>query len=140
MIMSKLEPSLLMCLLKHGDFLLCCRLKTSLLQCISNSLRIDRVGESVVNELGSLNSNIKLSRSDLTNNGLFIMSRKFGRMTTMIVFLVEIKFLVDFADSTKANISLGMYLMMGIALGKERNRGVFSSRSRPHSSDKKLRS
>jgi hypothetical protein len=33
---------------------------------------MDRVGESVVNKLDSLNSIIKLSRSDLTNNGLFI--------------------------------------------------------------------
>jgi hypothetical protein len=104
-------------------------------------LRINRVGESIVNELGSLNSIIKLSRSDLMNNGLFIMSRKFGRMTTMIVFLVEIKFFVDFADSIKANTGLGMYLTIEIALGKERNnRGVFSSRSRPHSSGKKSRS
>jgi hypothetical protein len=101
---------------------------------------MDRVGESVVNELGSLNSIIKLARSDLTNNRLFITSRKFGRTTTMIVFLVEIKFFVDFADSTKANTGLGMYLTMGIALGKERNnRGVFGSRSRPHSSGKKSR-
>jgi hypothetical protein len=69
------------------------------------------------------------------------MSRKFDRMTTMIVFLVEIKFFVDFADSTKANSSLGMYLMMWIALGKKRNnRGVFSSRSRSDSSGKKSRS
>jgi hypothetical protein len=137
--MSKLEPSLPMCLLKHGDFLLCCRPKTSLLQCISNRLKINRVGESAVNELGSLNSIIKLSRSDLTNNGLFITSRKFGRMTTMIVFLVGIKFFVNFADSTKANTGLGMYLMMGIALGKERNNGeVFSSRSRCYNFDTKL--
>ena len=65
------------------------------------------------------------------------MSRKFGRTTTMIVFLVKI----DFADSTKANTSHGMYLMMEIALGKERNnRGVFGSRSRPYSSGKKSRS
>jgi hypothetical protein len=34
----------------------------------------------------------------------------------MIVFLVEIKFFVNFADSTKANTSLGMYLTMEIAL------------------------
>jgi hypothetical protein len=102
---------------------------------------MERVSESVVNKLGSLNSIIKLSRSDLTNNGLFIMSRKFGRTTTMIVFLVGIKFFVDFADSTKANTGLGMCLMMGIALDKERNsRGVFSSRSRPYSSGKKSRS
>ena len=49
------------------------------------------------------------------------MSRKFIKMTTMNVFLVKIEFCVDFADSTKANTSLGIYLMMGIALGKERN-------------------
>jgi hypothetical protein len=102
---------------------------------------MDGVVENVVNELDSLNSIIKLSRSDLTNNGLFITSRKFGRTTTMIVFLVGIKFFVNFAESTKANSGLGMYLAMGIVLGKERNnRGVFSSRSRPHSSGKKSRS
>jgi hypothetical protein len=61
------------------------------------------------------------------------MSKKFGKTTTMIVFLVEIKFFVNSADSTKANTGLGMYLMMGIALDKERNsRGVFSSRGRPY--------
>ena len=99
------------------------------------------MGESVVNELGSLNSIIKLSRSDLTNNRLFITSRKFGRTTTMIVFLAEIEFFVNFSASTKANTSLGMYLTMRIALGKERNnRGVFGSRGRPYGSGKKLRS
>ena len=118
MIMSKIELSLLMCLLKHGDSHLCCRLKTSLLQCIFDSLRIDRISESVVNKLGSLNSITKLSRSDLTNYGLYIMSRKCRRMTTMIVFLLKIEFSVNFADSTKANTSLGMYLMIGIALDK----------------------
>ena len=59
----------------------------------------------------------------------------------MVVFLVEIKFFADFADSTKANTSLGMYLVMGIALGKERNnRRVFGSRGRSHSGGKKSRS
>ena len=129
MIMSRIELSLVMCLLKHGDFLLCCRPRTSLLQCISDSLRINRTSESVVNELGSLNSIIKLSRSDLTNYGLYIMSRKFRRMTTMIVLLSKIEFFVNFANSTKANTSLGMYLMMGIALDKQKNnRRVFGSR------------
>jgi hypothetical protein len=139
--MSELEPSLPMCLLEQGDFLLGYRPKTSLLQCISDSLRMNRVGESVVNELSGLNRIIKLPGSDLTKNRLFITSRKFGRTTTMIVFLVEIKFFVNFADSTKANSSLGMYLAMRIALGKKRNnRGMFSSRSRSHGSGKKLKS
>ena len=53
-----------MCLLEHWNFLLCCRLKTSLFQYILNSLRMDRIIESVVDELGSLNSIIKLSRGD----------------------------------------------------------------------------
>jgi hypothetical protein len=98
---------------------------------VKMKVKILTVGEKVVDELSSLNSITKLSRSDLMNNRLFII----------IVFVVEIKFFVNFADSTKANTGLGMSLMMGIALGKERNnRGVFSSRSRPHSSCKKSRS
>ena len=50
-------------------------------------------------------------------------------MTTMIVLLLKIEFFVEFANSTKANTSLGMYLMISIALDKQNNtRRVFGSR------------
>ena len=47
----------------------------------------------------------------------------------MIVFLLKIEFFVNFADSTKASTSFGMYLMMGTALDKQKNnRRVFGSK------------
>jgi hypothetical protein len=44
------------------------RVKVIILECIFNCLVCDRIREDVVNELGDLNSIIKLSGGDLVNN------------------------------------------------------------------------
>ena len=105
-----------MCYLEHGDFLLDSRVESSCLQCISDSLRMDRMCESGIDEIGSLNCIIKLSRVDLSNNGLLVMSRELGRMATRIVFFVGIHLLTNSSDGTHANTSVIMNSMMGIAL------------------------
>ena len=49
----------------------------------------------VVDEMGSLDSIIKLSSDDLENNGLFVMIGELGGMASFAVFLVHIYFLLD---------------------------------------------
>ena len=101
MISCKLESSLAMCQLEHGDFLLGSRVKSSFLQCIPDSLGMDRVCEGKINEICSLNSIVKPPRVDLLNNGLLITGRELGGTATRIVLFVKIHFLPNFADSTK---------------------------------------
>ena len=54
----------------------------------------DRVGDDIVDEMGSLNSIVKLSSGDLAQNGLFVSIRKLKRATSFAVFLVCIGFLL----------------------------------------------
>jgi hypothetical protein len=53
---------------KKRCFLLCSSIKLILLECTSDCLGCDRVGDDAINKLNSLNSIVKLSRLDLTNN------------------------------------------------------------------------
>ena len=98
---SMVVTPLAMGLLEHRDFLLCCRVKSTLLQCISDSLRMDMVGDDRINKLGGLNCIIKPPRFNLMNNGLLVTSRQLGRMTSRIVLLVSIPL---FADSTHSTL------------------------------------
>ena len=72
--------------------------------------------ESGINEIGSLNCIIKLSRVDLSNNRLLVMSKELGRMAARIVLFLGIYLLANSANSTHAYTSVIMNLMMGIAL------------------------
>jgi len=49
------------------------REQATLLKYIPNCLGTDRVGKDAVDKIGSLNSIVKLSSSDLVNNQLLIM-------------------------------------------------------------------
>ena len=93
-ILSKFKPPLTMGLLEHRSFLLCTGVKSTLLQHISDCLRMNRVEDDRINELGGLNCIIKPSRFDLTENGLLVMNRQLGRMTSRIVLPVPIPLLL----------------------------------------------
>ena len=67
-ILSEFKPPLMMGLLEHRNFLLCTGVKSTLIQYISNCLRMNRVGDDRINELGGLNCIIKPSRIDLMDN------------------------------------------------------------------------
>ena len=70
-----------MTLLEEGALFLDNRVEVALLECISDCLGCDRVGEGVVvDEMGSLDSIIKLSSGDLANNGLFVIIEELGWM------------------------------------------------------------
>ena len=56
---------------------------------------MDRIGEDVVDEIGSLNSIVQLSSSNLANNRLFITRGELGWATSFAVFLVPVHFLLD---------------------------------------------
>jgi hypothetical protein len=65
-------------------------------------LGTDRSRECWIDEFGSLDSIIQLSSSDLSNDYTLVLSRKFRRMSSLIVFLVQMKLLTDFMDSRLA--------------------------------------
>jgi len=65
MVFGKFEMGYLMLLFEERTFLLFNGAKIVFLEHISDCLRCDRVGNDVVNEVGSLNSIINLSSSDL---------------------------------------------------------------------------
>jgi hypothetical protein len=98
MVPGKLETSHSMGFLEQRVFLLGNGLKITLLQGISDSLRSNRAGDDVVNEIGSLDSIVKLSSSDLLNDRLLVTRRELGRMTSCIVFFVPIYLSSDSAN------------------------------------------
>ena len=85
-------------LFEKRAFLLDNGLKITLFECSSDCLRMDKSGNDVVNEMCSLNSIVKLSSGDLTNNRLFVMSRELGRAASYAVFLVPIHLPFDPAN------------------------------------------
>ena len=106
-------------LFEQGAFLLDNRVKVRLLECISDCLRCDRMGNDVVDIMGSLNSIIKLSCSDLLNDGLSVMRRKLGRLTPFAVFFVSINLLLDPSNSGLAHTSFVLNLTQGITFLKK---------------------
>jgi hypothetical protein len=82
-----------------------------LLEYIPDCLGTDRVGDDIVDEMGSLNSIVKLPSGDLVQNGLFVSIRKLGRATSFAVFLVYIKFLLDPTNSEHPQASFRLDLM-----------------------------
>ena len=68
MVLGKFKMVQSISLFEQRMFLLDNRVKIVFLEWISDCLRCDRIGKYVVNEMGSLNSIIKLASSDLTNN------------------------------------------------------------------------
>jgi hypothetical protein len=65
------------------------------LEHICDCLGCDRVGHSVVNKIGGLNSIIKPFSNDLMDNRLFVARRKLKRMASFAIFFVPIHFLLD---------------------------------------------
>ena len=61
---------------------------------------MNRLGECGIDEIGSLNSIVKLARGDLAENRLLVTSRKLSRMTTRVILLVKIDFPTSPAYST----------------------------------------
>jgi hypothetical protein len=68
---------------------------------------MDRMYESVIDEIGSLNHIIKLFKVDLLNNRLLVTSRELERMATGIVFFVGIHFLTNSNGKGRAALSSG---------------------------------
>ena len=66
-------------LFEQRTFLLDNGVKIVFLECIFDCLRCDRIGKCVVDEMGSLNSIIKLANGDLTNNWLLVTERQLRR-------------------------------------------------------------
>jgi hypothetical protein len=113
MISGKLEPLLSMHHLEHRNFLLC-------------------------DELGSLNSIIKLSSSDLAHNTLFVACREPGWAASRMVFFVLLHFLANSSNSTLFQICSSLYLMMRIPfIEKRNNRIMLGSRNRSHGDGEK---
>ena len=108
-----------MTLLEEGAFFLDNRAEVVLLECISDCLECDRVGEGVFDEMGSLDSIIKLSSGDLSNNGLFVTIGELGGMASFAVFLVHIYFFLNSTNGRLPYMSFGLYLMQGIAIIKK---------------------
>ena len=107
--------------LEHREFLLCCRVKSWFLQCISDGLGSDRIRDDGINELHSLNCVIKLSRTDLVDNWLIVTSSKFRRATSRMVLLAPFHFLTNPPYSTLPQTSSRLNLMMRIPLIEEKN-------------------
>ena len=68
MVLGKFEAILLMISLEKRALLLDNRAKATLLEYIPDCLGTDRVGKDGIDKIGSLNSIVKLSSSDLVNN------------------------------------------------------------------------
>ena len=77
---------------------------------------INRVCESGIDKIWSLNSIFKPPRVDLSNNGLLIMGKELGGIVTRIVLFVGIHFFFTLANRTKAYTGFIMDLIIGIAL------------------------
>ena len=100
----------------------------------------DRVRDDIVDEMGSLNSIVKLPSGDLAQNGLFVLIRKLGRATSFAVFLVYIKFLLDPTNSGLPQASFRLDLTQGIAFMKKGDDGsALSRRGRMHDGGRKKR-
>ena len=85
-------------LFEQRAFLLDNNTEVVLFKCIPDCLGCDMVGNDVVNEVGSLDSIIKLPSSDLVNKRLLVTRREFGRMASFVVFLVCLYLIVDPAN------------------------------------------
>jgi len=68
MVLGKFEVILLMIPFEKRALLLDNGAKATLLEYIPDCLGTDRVGKDAVDKIGSLNSIVKLSSSDLVNN------------------------------------------------------------------------
>ena len=88
MLLSKHKMVLSTSVFEQWSFLLDNREKVPFLGCISHCLGSDRRGKDVIDKMSSLNSIIKLSSGDLTDNWLCITRGKLGRTTTFVIFLV----------------------------------------------------
>ena len=93
----------------------------------------EKVGDDIVDEMGSLNSIIKLPSGDLAHDRLFVSIRKLKRATSFAVFLVFIKFLLNPTNGGPPQASFILDLMQGIAfIKKEDDDSVLSRRGRMH--------
>ena len=93
----------------------------------------DRVGDDIVDEMGSLNSIVKLPSGDLAHDRLFVSIRKLRRATSFAVFLIFIEFLLDPTNGGPPQASFRLDLMQGIAFMKKGDDGsVLSRRGRTH--------
>ena len=138
MSLCKLQPLLTMNLLQHGHFLLCSRPETALLKCPSDCLWVDGMLKSRIDEMSGLNSSIQLPWSNLTNNGCFVTSRKLGRTSTKIVFLLCIHLFFNSTLSGLAHTSSPLNISDRVPLFRQRkNRSMIGSRSGFHGDSKK---
>jgi hypothetical protein len=128
MVLGKLEAVYSMLLFEQRAFLLDNRAKVVFFEYISDCLGTDRVGDDVVDEMGSLNSIVNLPSGDLTHDGLLVPIRKLGRTTSLAIFLVWIEFLLDPANGGLPYMGFEFNLTCRIAFMKKRNDGSALSR------------
>jgi hypothetical protein len=73
--------------------------ETTLLECISDCLGVDRVGDGVVNEMGGLYSIVKLPRGDLSNEAPLVSGGKLERRSSSAILLIPNHLLLDPTNS-----------------------------------------
>ena len=130
MVLSIFQSLLSMYMFQHWCFFLCCRIKPIAFQDISDCLRCDWIGNDGVDVLDGLNSVVRPSSSDLSNNGLFITRSELERSSSQVVLLVPIHLITDSIDSPLPHTSSGLNFTVEIALiEKGKHRRVFSSGS-----------
>ncbi len=108
-------------------------MKVVLLEYIPDCLGTDRVGDDIVDEMGSLNSIVKLPSGDLVYDGLFVLTRKLRRVISFAVFLVFIEFLLDPTNGRPPHTSFRLDLTQEIAFMKKGDDGsALNRRGRMH--------
>ena len=90
MVLSKFESLLSVDMFQHWYLFLCCSIKTIAFQDISDCLRCDWIENDGIDVLDGLNSVVKPSSSDLSNDGLFVVSSELERSSSRVVLLVPI--------------------------------------------------
>src|SRR5215510_9104554 len=92
-----------------------------LLEQSSDCLGCDRCRSNVCDELGSLNSIVKLSSSDLSKDCLLITRGKLGWLSSFVVFLIPIHPFLHPTNFRPPYTSFCLYLTHGIPFLKKRN-------------------
>jgi hypothetical protein len=141
MILGKFEIILLMLPLKKRALLLDNRGKPILLEDIPDCLGWDRIGKDAIDEMGNLNSIVKLSSSDLAKNRLFVMRGKLRRVTSLVAFFVCVHLFLDSTNGRLPYTSFGLDFTNRIVFMKKGDDGRVLSRGYGmHSGGKKERS
>jgi hypothetical protein len=141
MVLGKFEAIFSMMSLEKRALLFDNRAKATLLEYIPDCLGTDRIGKDAIDEIGSLNSIVKLASSDLANDRLFVTRGKLGRVATLVVFLGYIGFFLDSTNGRLPYTGFRLNITKRIAFMKKREDcGALGSRDGMHGGGGKERS